>query len=1004
MSNRQQKFWQGLWTVLQAEVQPLEAVDGVAMVSGAALGLAAALGAVPAIAIAAATCSPVLLMTKAVRLYKEKNKGATLAEFVAAIAPVAYFSSFTALAQRLPKLASLQQPNDSEPSPILEPIALDRDLAINVLRCFHRSELAQLLNQVLSKELKRGRLSETECAISTGWVAWGTQTYLQQAIQEAGDAVDVESINLANIYNAAQESEPSAYRDIERYLSEKIAPLPQEKVFSESFSFAEIYVRLKAVPVDANGKIVDWKTPFVLENWAKEMLENPRKQQQVMFVQGGPGRGKSVFCRMFADWVRQHLHPFWTPVFIRLRDIDTFEQSFERTLQGAVSAPFAKTEGWLNSRQQRFFFLLDGFDELRLEGRASGGIERFIKQVGAFQERCQGHRFIVTGRQLALQGISYLPPNLERVELVAMEDKIQQQWLEKWQQVVAENPEQAAAKRQDFEAFLRDDACPETVQTELAREPLLLYLLVAMHRDGDLKVEDLAGSSGIEAKIKIYEKSLDWVLTRQRQKIQTELVRLEPQELERVLVEAGLCVVQSGGEYAKVSAIEARLKESARDIADKIKEIREQKGDKVLKNALAAFYLKPASGDAGGSVEFFHKSFGEFLFAKRLQEGLEDCTERDRRGRGFRLSDSQLAETLYDLLGYGGLTQEIVEYLMGLLSRSEDFPWVVLFERLERFYLDWCEGEFIDAPPDTNYPQQKMRRLREQATVASGEATRLGLRQVDVYAGLNVTILLLELHRYGQAREELREWVVFYPCGRLNEEGKAEDPMRLYRAISYSCCLGPAGFKLVRSFLSRAFLGNAFLRGTNFIEASFSRANLNRADLSGANFRGANLIDTQLINTQLINTNFKEANLSNANLSNADLRGADLRGTILRRTILRHAILINATLINAVLSGAKLSVANLRDVNLTNADLVKTSFSGADLRGANLSNANLRDANLRDANLRDTNLRGANLSGANLSGADLESVRWNKRTGWNNVKRLEKAKNVPDKLRQQLGL
>jgi hypothetical protein len=157
-------------------------------------------------------------------------------------------------------------------------------------------------------------------------------------------------------------------------------------------------------------------------------------------------------------------------------------------------------------------------------------------------------------------------------------------------------------------------------------------------------------------------------------------------------MEAGLCVVQSGGEYAKVKMIEERLDN---DIVAAIEQALSQAGDQVLKNALAAFYLKPASADKGGGVEFFHKSFSEFLCAKRLQKSFITWTEPGKRGRGYNLKDEQFWEEIYDLLGYGGLTPEIVEYLMGLLIESEEFRPVQLFERLEDFYWRWSDGEFI---------------------------------------------------------------------------------------------------------------------------------------------------------------------------------------------------------------------------------------------------------------------------------------------------------------------
>jgi hypothetical protein len=63
----------------------------------------------------------------------------------------------------------------------------------------------------------------------------------------------------------------------------------------------------------------------------------------------GQEEGKSVFCRMFADWVRQYLHPMWTPILIRLRDIDEFQPSLEETLRSRVKYDFAQSDdGWLS--------------------------------------------------------------------------------------------------------------------------------------------------------------------------------------------------------------------------------------------------------------------------------------------------------------------------------------------------------------------------------------------------------------------------------------------------------------------------------------------------------------------------------------------------------------------------------------------------------------------------------------------------------------------------------
>ena len=696
-----------------------------------------------------------------------------------------------------------------------------------------------------------------------------------------------------------------------------------------------------------------------------------------MFIEAGPGRGKSVFCRMFADWVRQHLYPVWTPVLIRLRDIPTLQKSFRETLKEAVNAGFATDDGWLTDRNTRYLFFLDGFDELLMQGRSSGGLEEFLKQVGQFQRDCQKnlemrHRVLITGRTLALQGIErQMPDNLERVEIQVMDDELQQQWLRQWK------TQFGAETTSAFYQFLQDECCPKQVKSDLAREPLLLYMLAAMHRDKKLKVEDFQGTNSTQAKILIYNQAVNWVLTEQRSKLlNRNLTELETEDLRGILTEAGLCVVQSGGECAPFAMIEERLK-ADESVKSLLEDAKKQIGDNPLRNALAVFYLQQGSKE--GSVEFVHKSFGEFLCAERLKESLEKWTKPGEKRIKFSTQDSQMDWEVYDLLGYGGLTAEIVEYLMGLLTtpagagEASLFRPVELFKRLEDFYKGWCDGEFIDMLPES-LPQKKLRLLRGQL-----KTEELGQRQIDIYAGLNVMILLLELHRYGQQKDELKDKIVFYPCGKPNAEGKLDDATRLLRIIGYSCCVGNFSFlQTVGRFLSGANLSGANLSGANLSHANLSGANLDYANLSRAYIRGANL---------------SGAYLDDADLDDADLHEADLSEADLSRAYLYDADLSRANLSHANLSSAYLSSANLR---------------GANLRGANLSSANLSDADLSRANLSGADLSDADLSGANLSYADLSGisgdVKWNEHTKWENVRGLAEAVNVPEALKRHLGI
>ncbi|MEI1373761.1 pentapeptide repeat-containing protein [Nostoc sp.] len=869
----------------------------------------------------------------------------SLEDCVFIVSQVAYLESAKQILSLYPSSNSDADPNINKALTKqlqkLNDIELDYQSASNAVACFHESELAKAFNQVLLARLAATNISKANAHILTQRVAWNTHRYIIKAWIESGDAIK----SIIQPSFGEWQKEQQKFSSIDEYLKTHIASKPLDLVFDESFSFKDIYVPLKAKPVNKNGEINKKVNSLDLETWAKEILLNSKNLEQVMFVQGGPGRGKSVFCRMFSDWVRQHLHPIWTPILIRLRDLDSFESRLENTLKAELKISFIQNDkNWLTNKNTRFLFILDGFDELHIEARTNVNLEAFIKQVSGFQKECQdfrdmGHRVLITGRSMSLQGIPYLPRNLERVEIVEMDGQLQQKWLEKWEELPANKGKTAA-----FGQFLESDKCPSEVK-KLAQEPLLLYLLAAMYRDGKLAIDKLEQASHSTAKIVIYQEALNWVLTKQRSQtdgtnLNIELTQQKPEDLKRILTEAAVCVVQSGGEFASMSMLELRLQddEAAKALIEKAKE---KLGNEALKTALAAFYIRPADKQEGG-VEFFHKSFGEFLFAERLKARLKAWTQyyEAEDGRQLVIPEAQMNWQIYDLLGFGELTPEIVEYLMGLLTENQDFPWEQLFKRLEKFYRNWCKGKFIDSAEET-LPQKKLRQLQKYGIQG------LGQRQVDIYAGLNVMILLLELHRYAQERDDLKQEIVFYPSGKPEGTSKTT---QLLRIINYSDCIQLGSFNSV--------VGQ-FLRGADLRGADLSGADLSRAYLRGAYFSGANL---------------SRAYLSRAYLSGADLSGADLSGADLSR---------------AYLSGADLSGADLSGADLSRADL-----SGADLSRADLSRADLRGADLS----------GADLSGADLSDKDWGDIRWDKNTKWDDVKGLDTARNVPEALKQQLGL
>ncbi|MEH1857552.1 MAG: pentapeptide repeat-containing protein [Nostoc sp.] len=362
---------------------------------------------------------------------------------------------------------------------------------------FHESQLAESFNQILQQRLQEAGLSEAEAKTFTERVARHTDEYMQDALVEVGEKAD----KLWKWYSTGGKEKLEKNLNIEDYLEQVIKPKPEENIFDETdITFRDLYVPLQVKELDAKDD-----ANLELEAWVKAILNDPNaKHKQVLFIQGEAGRGKSVFCRMFADWVQRELHPSFTPILIRLRDLRVLKDNLTDTLENYLQhLDFVTSDsGWLTDKNTRFLFLLDGFDELLLEGRASGGLKEFLEQVEQFQKDpfCR-HQFLITGRPLALQGIERLlsqTKSLKRVELQPMDDSLRQKWLEKWAVAAQVNKSeyeeflhQLDSGQFDSQRLLRIIGYSHCLGISAFRDNLGLFIRGANFKGADLSYADL---------------------------------------------------------------------------------------------------------------------------------------------------------------------------------------------------------------------------------------------------------------------------------------------------------------------------------------------------------------------------------------------------------------------------------------------------------------------------------------------------------------------------------
>jgi len=1010
-------LWQSSWKLLGTKISFGDSVQGGVDTTKAVLDLSKAIGEnrtldelapmighlssildvlnLPIVQLAGSALPFVSIASKLLQFYLESTKEEpSLEDCVELVGQAAYLETFKKFFNAVENkylLAKLQKTKASERlqkqiSQLSKNLTLTESEARSVLLCFHESKLASELNPVVLARLVDAGMEESEAKIAVERISRMTHRELKLVLTKLKDKVK----SLTMVYGGDWQRDSEKYQSIDDYL-EKIAQKPFEKVFDEDFGFKDIYVELQIEPIAKDGSGGQHQG---IEEWALSLLNDESKSGQVLFIQGEPGRGKSVFCRMFSDRVRRELYPIWTPILIRLRDITNFDNDFDEVLKNAIKTDFVCNDsGWLTDRNTRFLFVLDGFDELLLQRGRDRSLKDFLERVSSFQSSCKeikdrGHRVIITGRPLALFGMEReMRPNLERVKILDMSPEVQGHWLQKWAALKGED------KAEAFQEFINDNKCPEQVKT-LAKEPLLLYLLAAMHGDGEFKIEDFQ-KVGNSAKILIYDRTLYWVLTRQRNdELNPRLSGLDVEDIRDILREAGLCVAQSGGECASLEVIESRL---ADNLKKALADARKDKEQDTLPVAMATFYLKATDGK-NNSMEFLHKSFGEFLCAERMVDSLSEWSRqiipdpRRPNRKVFCVEDKKLEEQIYDLFGFGALTFEIVEYLTALIEKefvNKDDDFIRLFERLQEFYVAWSNGDFIEAIGlDGDILPLKKARLMQKQGIAMGQ------RKVDVYTGLNILILLFTFHRYAQENLELTDKVSFHPCNEKIKDGVKGDSSRLLRVIGYSECLRDESFAEIVG----QFMDNTDLSGVNL-----DSVNLCEAYLYGVNLRGAVLGNASLCEADLRGADLCYADLSGAVFINADLTNADLTETSIDCSNFRDACLINANLSDVELINSDFSDVNLSGAELTGARLFRTDLSGADLSYALLSNASLNQVFLSHADLSHADLSHANLSNTSLSevflnGTDLSEISCNENTQWFNAIALNKAINIPDSL------
>jgi uncharacterized protein YjbI with pentapeptide repeats len=709
----------------------------------------------------------------------------------------------------------------------------------------------------------------------------------------------------------------------------------EEPLFLEAFSLKQVFVPLRAYyhrKIDEPGKRGiderlegEKKTERIVVDLESELmswLSQAKKDDAIRLISGGPGSGKSSLTKMFAE--ERNIPTLFVP-------LHHFEPSDD--LIEAVGR-FVKLDGFLNFnpleaeyREERLLIIFDGLDELAMQGKVGEKTAvDFVREVQRKVDRINQQKayvqVLIGGRELVVQAnevdfrkegqilhvLPYLVPKDDHRQYVDPEQLLEQDQRQLWWEYYG---------KASGNGFI---GLPPQLDrgnlNEITAQPLLNYLVALSLRGGQLEFSEETNLNAV------YDNLLRSVYARGWDSNQHSAIQgVEEKDFVRILEEIALAAWHGNGRTTTVKAIESHCTHSGlKKLLNRFQENFQDNPQASVTRLLTAFYFRRSGSNDDGdkTFEFTHKSFGEYLTAKRIIREVRLIHKKLIARKSDPDDGWDEREALQRWLVLCGLTK-MDEYLFNFIvdevqlqhqpGSREVYEWQQTFCSLIGFMLRHS------MPLERLIPRPSYQEESRQALNAEDSL----LAVIGAFQRLTKEISNIEFptpDAFGILLSRL--------CG---QRTSASNPM------SFHC--------LRHLNLSGCNLAFRDLRNADLIGANLSEANLSRADLSRANLIGANLSEANLSRANLSEANLSRANLSEANLSEANLSRANLS---------------EANLSEANLSEANLSRAYLSEANLSRANLSRANLSGADLSEANLSEATLSEANLSEANLNRANL------------------------------------------------
>lgn len=694
-------------------------------------------------------------------------------------------------------------------------------------------------------------------------------------------------------------------------------------VFFESFALRQVYVPLRGY-YHRKGELFDRgrgqlpgdvepskqsKVAVDLHEELDAWIQKADPRDAVRLISGGPGSGKSSFAKMFA--ASQSIRNEICVLFVPLHHLEISDDLIE------AIGKFIKIQNLLTINpldweqgEPRVLAIFDGLDELAMQGKVGErSAQEFVREVLRKTDQLNSRRFriqtIITGRELVIQAnetyfrkqgqiLTVLPYFIDKKDLREGEYVDPDKILQVDQRIIWWNKYSAVTG-------IEYNGLPKELDkgnlVDITSQPLLNYLVALALRGGRLKLSEQVNLNAIYADLlrAIYERG--W------SNDQHPTIRgLQESEFTRILEEIALASWHGDGRTTTARDIHTHCNNSGlSSLLTRFQEGLESDPKSNVTQLLTAFYFRQSGHNSTGerTFEFTHKSFGEYLTARRIV-------------REIRLIDKKIRQN-DENADEGWAPRTALERWVALTGNSP----------IDDYVFEFICGEIESSEQGTSSLQGTLCRLIEISLSSGLPIERLTPRPnfaTEVRISKNSeSALLICLNACARTTHEISH--VTWP----NSKSFGEMIHRLVGQRSFTP-------HLVLRCLSYLDLSTCTLINQDFWRADFRQSDLSHANLVGSDCRYADFSGANLRGAGLVYCNFMECNFYTALLgSPEETERAEFVGSIdsPHDEVRENCFLDVANFEKANLEGINFAGLDLRSVNFTEAIALNADFSSA---------------------------------------------------------------------------